>query len=349
MASSAIAISQRGPLSRVPILIADRDRELSRVVGGMLKAVGFASIRYAHCSQTVVASVQEHHADIILSELTLEPIDGLSILRRLRNANDPTIKYLPVVMLSARASADNILAARDFGANYFIAKPFSVRTVLSRLREIIEQPRPFVITPDFKGPDRRLRPSNVSNDNRDTSPHRLRSITCSKEDAARVTSSAVRLVKPDYALRRKIGLEIPLDKIFAEEAIEAAQKAVDESQKAFLSWLAEDCRGINKTAQALLRGSLPMAEGIADVMDRSLTIKARAGTFGYSCAAAVADSLHVYGTEALLANSYEPLVVAKHTEGLQTILANNIHGGGGDVGKSLLESLQQLCAKHLKQ
>jgi two-component system chemotaxis response regulator CheY len=336
-------------LAKVPILIADKDRELSRIAGGMLRAVGFSKIRYAHCSQAVVETVKEREVDIVLSEILLEPVDGFGILKTLRSAPDPAIKYLPMVMLSAKTTADTVLTARDLGANYFVAKPFSVTTVLARLRELIEQPRPFVVSPVFKGPDRRTKQTGVEINNRDTSPQRMRSIMSTKELAASSSPGAVKLIKPDYSLRRKIGLEVPLDQVFSPQALLAAQKAVDDSQVEFLSWLNRDCRSINETAQAILRGTLSMATGIGEVMDRSLTIKARAGTFGYDCASKIADSLHRYATEALLANHYEPVVLTKHTEALQTILSENIRGEGGSIGLALRDGLHRLCEKHLRR
>ena len=315
----------------------------------MLRAVGFSKIRYAYSSKALVEAVKEREVDIVLSEILLSPVDGFGILKSLRSAPDPAIKYLSMVMLSAKTTADTVLAVRDFGANYFVAKPFSVTTVLGRLRDLIEQPRPFVVSPDFKGPDRRTKQSGVEKNNRDTSPQRMRSIISTKEAAANSSSDAVKLIKPDYSLRRKIGMEVPLDQVFSPEAYDAAQKAVDESQKEFLSWLNTDCRSINETAQAILKGSLSMAMGIGEVMDRSLTIKARAGTFGYDCASNIADSLHRYATEALLVNHYEPVVLAKHTEALQTILSENIRGEGGSVGLALRDGLQRLCEKHLRR
>jgi len=60
-------------------------------------------------------------------------------------------------MVSGETSKDLIVGARDAGVNEFLAKPISTRMVYQRFMNIIENPRAFVSTEDFYGPDRRRR------------------------------------------------------------------------------------------------------------------------------------------------------------------------------------------------
>ena len=60
-------------------------------------------------------------------------------------------------MLTGHTALDHVMQARDAGINEFIAKPVSVKTMISRLSSIIEHPRPYVRTTVYFGPCRRRR------------------------------------------------------------------------------------------------------------------------------------------------------------------------------------------------
>ena len=70
---------------------------------------------------------------------------------------DPEVRYMPFVMVSAYSTLDWVIEARDYGVNEFLTKPVSVKSVVSRLTSIIEKPRAFVKSTNYFGPDRRRR------------------------------------------------------------------------------------------------------------------------------------------------------------------------------------------------
>jgi DNA-binding response OmpR family regulator len=65
--------------------------------------------------------------------------------------------FVPVIILTGPTTQEHVRQARDAGANEFIAKPVSVKTMMSRLASVIEHPRPFVRTSQYFGPCRRRR------------------------------------------------------------------------------------------------------------------------------------------------------------------------------------------------
>jgi two-component system chemotaxis response regulator CheY len=65
--------------------------------------------------------------------------------------------FVPVILLTGHTSLDHVMQARDVGVNEFIAKPVSVKTMMSRLVSVIESPRPYVRTLGYFGPCRRRR------------------------------------------------------------------------------------------------------------------------------------------------------------------------------------------------
>jgi DNA-binding response OmpR family regulator len=83
-------------------------------------------------------------------------IDALGFLRMLRADHSPN-RFLPVVVMTAYGSAEDVAAARDCGATEYMLRPFSMEVVASRLRSIVTHPRLYIQGGKFFGPDRRRR------------------------------------------------------------------------------------------------------------------------------------------------------------------------------------------------
>lgn len=83
-------------------------------------------------------------------------LDATAVLRLLRSPASPE-RYVPVVVVASYNGVEEVVRARDAGANEFILRPFSKEVVASRLRAIVRMPRPFVASDNFFGPDRRRR------------------------------------------------------------------------------------------------------------------------------------------------------------------------------------------------
>lgn len=93
--------------------------------------------------------------DLVLSNWQMHPVDGLMLLRWVRRASDSPNRFLPFIMLSAHSDPERVREARDLGVSEFLTKPFSVQALAQKILAVIEQPRQFVQTADFFGPDRR--------------------------------------------------------------------------------------------------------------------------------------------------------------------------------------------------
>ncbi len=65
--------------------------------------------------------------------------------------------FVPVIMLTGHTHIDHVRQARDAGVNEFLAKPVSVKAIMTRLISVIEHPRPYVRTKAYFGPCRRRR------------------------------------------------------------------------------------------------------------------------------------------------------------------------------------------------
>jgi PleD family two-component response regulator len=95
--------------------------------------------------------------DVVITDLMMQPIDGLEFARMVRTERGSPDPYVPIVMVTGFADKQRVEEARDAGVTEFLAKPVTTEALCARLETIIERPRPFVRTRDFFGPDRRRR------------------------------------------------------------------------------------------------------------------------------------------------------------------------------------------------
>ncbi len=85
----------------------------------------------------------------------MEPLDGLDFVRLVRTAKDSANPYVPIIMLTGYTEYRRVVEARDAGVNEFLAKPISARALYQRFASIIDNPRSFIKTKNYFGPDRR--------------------------------------------------------------------------------------------------------------------------------------------------------------------------------------------------
>ena len=87
----------------------------------------------------------------------MDPEDGIALVKWLRSRTDSPDKYIPIIMLTGYSERNRVLEARDSGVTEFLAKPVSTKAIYSRLVAIVDNPRPFIRTESYFGPDRRRR------------------------------------------------------------------------------------------------------------------------------------------------------------------------------------------------
>jgi DNA-binding response OmpR family regulator len=111
------------------ILLVEDDQALAAGLKQALKNEGFAVNHVARGADALNAIAAEM-PEIVILDLGLPDIDGLSVLRQLRSKS----AELPVLLLTARTSVDEKVAGLDCGADDYLAKPFEMEELLARLR-----------------------------------------------------------------------------------------------------------------------------------------------------------------------------------------------------------------------
>ncbi len=116
------------------ILLAEDEAQLTREIANSLAQAGYA-VDSAVDGENADFLAQTEKYDAIILDLGLPKVDGLTILRRWREAGIST----PVLILTARASWSDKVRGIDFGADDYVAKPFKMEEVLARLRALIRR------------------------------------------------------------------------------------------------------------------------------------------------------------------------------------------------------------------
>jgi two-component system phosphate regulon response regulator OmpR len=116
------------------IWVVDDDPELRRMVGTYLMDQGY-DVRCLADGAQLLARLSGQRPDLVVLDLMLPGDDGLTLLRRLRDAGDD----LPVVMLTARGDAVDRIIGLEQGADDYLAKPFLPRELTARIEAVLRR------------------------------------------------------------------------------------------------------------------------------------------------------------------------------------------------------------------
>jgi PleD family two-component response regulator len=142
-------------LNKVRVVVADY-QNFSRVL--LRRTLGQLGCRRVIDAKTVKEAWEEillYPTDLLIIDWEERVSEGLELVDRVRNAKDSHDEFMPIIMLVGQSELPRIGVARDAGVNEFILKPISLGKLSKRIDAVINQPRRFIRTKDYFGPDRR--------------------------------------------------------------------------------------------------------------------------------------------------------------------------------------------------
>ncbi len=116
------------------VLAVDDDLELLRLIAFTLRQSGYLVLE-AQDGLQALAIADKERPDLVLLDVNLPRIDGFEVLERLRSAGST----VPVLMLTVRSSEEDQVKGLDLGADDYLTKPFSPRTLLARVRALLRR------------------------------------------------------------------------------------------------------------------------------------------------------------------------------------------------------------------
>ncbi len=139
------------------ILTVDDNHHMRLLLTEILRAIGVREVYEAANGAEALQLLRNNPIDIVMTDLAMQPLDGIDLVRRLRNANESPNPMVPVIMITGHSTLRRVAEARDVGVTEFLSKPVTARGVVERISRVVEHPRPFVKTNTYFGPDRRRR------------------------------------------------------------------------------------------------------------------------------------------------------------------------------------------------
>ncbi|MCF2950200.1 chemotaxis response regulator CheY [Paraglaciecola aquimarina] len=119
------------------ILVVDDFSTMRRIIKNLLKDLGFTNIQEADDGSTALPMLQQGDFDFVVTDWNMPGMQGIDLLRAIRS--DANLKHIPVLMVTAEAKKEQIVAAAQAGVNGYVIKPFTAATLKEKLAKIFER------------------------------------------------------------------------------------------------------------------------------------------------------------------------------------------------------------------
>lgn len=118
-------------------LIVDDFSTMRRIVRNLLKELGYTNVDEAEDGAMALAKLRSEPFDFVVSDWNMPGMDGLEMLKQMRA--DAALAKIPVLMVTAEAKKENIIAAAQAGASGYVVKPFTAATLDEKLAKIFDK------------------------------------------------------------------------------------------------------------------------------------------------------------------------------------------------------------------
>ncbi|MCJ2083264.1 response regulator [Methylobacterium sp. J-090] len=120
-----------------PILIVDDQDKLLKLVVLLMNRLGFPDVDGVNDAATALERLRTRKYALVISDLDMEPMDGLAFLREIRA--DDALMNTPFILTEASFDFEDINLAHQAGADAFILKPFDMSVLKSKLKQVINR------------------------------------------------------------------------------------------------------------------------------------------------------------------------------------------------------------------
>ena len=126
-------------MHKLKILIVEDEILIAEYIKIILVKNDYDVLPFSVTGKKAIHNVEVYKPDLVLMDIKLKgKMDGIEALQAIKK--DPRTKDLPVIMLTGKSEDEDLLKGYKFGADYYITKPFKIRTLLSGIRMMIQPP-----------------------------------------------------------------------------------------------------------------------------------------------------------------------------------------------------------------
>jgi len=123
-------------MARETVLVVDDEEDILELVKYNLAKEGYTVVAVASGEDALAAS-RTKLPDAVVLDLMLPGVDGLEVCRRMKS--DPTMRHIPIVMLTAKGTEADIVTGLELGAADYVTKPFSPRVLTARVKAVLRR------------------------------------------------------------------------------------------------------------------------------------------------------------------------------------------------------------------
>lgn len=333
------SMGKRYQFKQANILLVDPDRCIAQAIMQNLRVLGFTRVTHVGQAAQALKALENTPVNFMITEWELPDKSGIDLVKEIRASTTPSVnRLLPIIMITGRGELPDVRKSRDTGITEFVVKPFSPQTLFSRIEQMVDNPRGFVLSEQYTGPERRRRvePPYGVGERRNMKP----TIIADKQALESAPSDQPKIIAANFALKQALGISEPLARIITPELLQEAQRELDAMSETSLQWIQKDVGTLKEGLARLIQ--LYSVAALESIKTAALSIKSRAGTFGYAFASDVARQLYLFlSAEFIPTHPHHLTVISKHIDVMQVIFAQKITGRAG-IGEELIADLQRL-------
>ena len=120
-----------------PILIVDDQEKLLRLIVMLMNRIGFSDVEGVTDGVQALERLRQRKYALVISDLDMEPIDGLGLLREIRSDDD--LMNTPFILTETSFDFEDINVAHQAGADAFILKPFDMAVLKTKLKQVLNR------------------------------------------------------------------------------------------------------------------------------------------------------------------------------------------------------------------
>jgi len=118
----------------MPILVVDDYNTMVRIIRNLLRQLGFTDVDDAADGSAALTKMHDRKYGLIISDWNMEPMTGYELLKQVRS--NPDISTTPFIMITAESKTENVIAAKQAGADNYIIKPFNAETLKHKIEAV---------------------------------------------------------------------------------------------------------------------------------------------------------------------------------------------------------------------
>lgn len=157
MSAKPISRHERVNLSTAEIMLACGDTEGLNVMAEMFAGFGVHTPRRCQTGVEARTTVQERILNLMVVDSALVDEEGYDFIHWLRRSEIAPNCYAPVILITGHTKPSQIFRGRDAGASFVVRKPVAPLVMMQRIMWLLNDQRQFVTSPNYNGPDRRVK------------------------------------------------------------------------------------------------------------------------------------------------------------------------------------------------